>query len=74
MNIDNLSWILAFGSLVGGQLVINKNKIGYIIWIIVNLLWIIYFFYKEIYSSSFLFLVYMLQSLYGYIKWNRNER
>lgn len=74
MNIDNLSWVLAFGSLIGGQLVINKNKSGYVIWVIVNLLWITYFVYKDIYSSAFLFLVYMIQSIYGYIKWKRNEK
>ncbi len=73
MKIDDLTWLLTIGSLLGGQLVIGRNKLGYIIWIVVNILWLMYFFYKGLYSSSFLFLVYLVQSIYGYIKWNKND-
>lgn len=73
MQLDDLTWFLVIGSLVGGQLVINRNKIGYFIWIVVNLLWVIFFLYKGLHSSVFLFLVYMCQSLIGYVKWNKVE-
>ncbi|MCT4508748.1 MAG: nicotinamide mononucleotide transporter family protein [Tepidibacter sp.] len=71
MNIffNTLSWILVIGSLVGGHLVINKKKEGYILWIVVNALWIIFYINKEIYSSMFLFSIYLFQSIYGYKKW-----
>lgn len=68
--IDKLSWMLTLGSLLGGQMVINKNKKGYIIWIIVNLFWVMYYLKKGLYSSGALFLVYLIQSIYGYKKWS----
>lgn len=71
--IDNLTWILTIGSLLGGQLVISKNKMGYAIWMVVNVLWMAYFFSKGIYASAFLFLIYLMQSIYGYIKWNQQK-
>ena len=73
MTIDNLTWILTVGSLIGGQLVIGKNKTGYIIWVFINALWLGYFTYKSLYASSFLFLVYLIQAIYGYFKWNKND-
>ncbi|MBP9742752.1 MAG: nicotinamide mononucleotide transporter [Burkholderiales bacterium] len=73
MKIDDLTWFLTIGSLIGGQLIIYKNKVGYAIWIVVNILWMIFFFSKGIYSSSFLFLVYLIQSIYGYLKWNQKK-
>lgn len=71
--IDDLSWLLTLSSLLGGQLVINKNKKGYVIWIVVNFLWVSYYIYKGLYSSTILFLVYLVQSYYGYKKWNTNS-
>lgn len=73
MLLDDLTWFLVAGSLIGGQLVINRNKIGYFIWIVINLLWVMFFLYKGINSSVCLFLIYTVQSLIGYIKWNKVE-
>ena len=69
--LDILTWTLVAGSLIGGQLVINKKKAGYFIWVLVNLLWVAFYFYKEIYASVALFSVYMAQAAIGYSKWNK---
>jgi nicotinamide riboside transporter PnuC len=74
LTLDNLTWLITIFSLIGGQLVIYKKKSGYAIWILMNFLWMSYFIYKGIYSSATLFLVYFIQSTYGYIKWNQKNK
>ncbi|WP_299495778.1 nicotinamide mononucleotide transporter [uncultured Shewanella sp.] len=73
MLLDHLTWLLVAGSLIGGQLIIGKKKSGYLIWVLINLLWVSFYLYKELYSSVFLFLVFMVQAMLGYVKWSRNE-
>ena len=65
-----IGWILAIGSLIGGQLIIKKLRIGFFIWCVVNISWVIFYIYNEIYSSAFLFSVFFIQALYGFIKWD----
>lgn len=71
--LDGLSWLLTMGSLIGGQLIINKKKEGYVLWIFVNTLWVIFYISKEIYSSMVLFIIYLIQSIYGYKKWKKEQ-
>ncbi|HLX54149.1 MAG TPA: nicotinamide mononucleotide transporter [Aquella sp.] len=73
ITLDNSTWLITIFSLIGGQLVIQKKKSGYAIWILMNFLWMAFFLYKGIYSSSALFLVYFAQSCYGYFKWHKNK-
>ena len=68
-----IGWILAIGSLIGGQLIIKKLRIGFFIWCVVNISWVIFYIYNEIYSSAFLFSVFFIQALYGFIKWDEKE-
>ena len=64
-----IGWILAIGSLIGGQLVIKKLRTGFFIWCIVNFSWVVFYIHNEIYSSAFLFSVFFIQALYGFVKW-----
>lgn len=73
MKIDDLTWLLTIGSLIGGQLVIFKNKNGYGIWIVVNTIWMAFFVYKNMPSSAALFFVYLVQSIYGFSKWKGKD-
>ncbi|AID57994.1 membrane protein, putative [Geotalea daltonii FRC-32] len=69
-----LTWLLVAGSLLGGQLVINKRRTGYLIWVVINVFWVFFYYYQGIYASVFLFTVYSVQALYGFFKWkNRDE-
>lgn len=58
-------------SLMGVWLNIKKKKEGFLIWIVSNILWIIYNCMHKSYIQAFLFLVFVGTSIYGYIKWKR---
>lgn len=72
--IDDLMYIAVVLSLVGNYLVIKKNPNGFIIWIITNLGWVFYDWYKEIYSQSILFIIYTIFALYGVYSWKYSNK
>jgi nicotinamide riboside transporter PnuC len=64
-----MTWIIAIMSIAGVVLNIYKNKYCFVIWMITNFSWMIIDFYKGIYSQAFLFLIYFILAVYGFIKW-----
>jgi nicotinamide riboside transporter PnuC len=64
-----MSWIVALISIVGIILNIYKNKYCFAIWMVTNFSWMIIDFYKGIYSQAFLFLIYFILAIYGFVKW-----
>ncbi len=59
------------GSLVAQFLLAKKYLQNWIIWIIVDLVAIPVYLYKELYFVAFLFFVYLLICIYGYFSWNK---
>jgi len=71
----DLSYIDAFttsGSLVAQYLLAKKYLQNWLIWIIVDVVAIPVYIYKELYFFAFLFLVYLVICVWGYISWKKN--
>ena len=60
------------GSLVAQFLLAKKYLQNWLLWILVDVVAIPVYVYKELYFFSFLFFIYLLICIYGYINW-RNE-
>jgi nicotinamide riboside transporter PnuC len=68
-----LSLIATILSLLGNFLIIKKKRIGFISWIISNILWIIVNLISiPNIPQIIMFLVYTGISIYGWIKWKQN--
>lgn len=68
-----LSLIATTLSLLGNFLIIKKKRIGFISWIISNILWIIVNLISiPNIPQIIMFLVYTGISIYGWIKWKQN--
>ena len=70
---DELMWIAVAGSLYGNYLIIKKNPNGYIVWIITNMSWVFYDYWKGIMHQSLLFVIYTIFALYGYYMWTKKS-
>lgn len=57
-------------ALAGVILNVYKNKVCFLVWIVSNAMWVIFFLNKEIYSQVLLFSVYICTAIIGYKKWN----
>ena len=72
--ILTLSIIALIFSLVGNILVNFKKKLGYIIWTVSNVFWIIVNFIGDMnYPQVIMYLVYVGLNIQGYINWSRSK-
>ncbi|MCB0707227.1 MAG: nicotinamide mononucleotide transporter [Saprospiraceae bacterium] len=62
------------GSLVAQYLLAKKYLQNWLLWIIVDLVAIPVYLYKELYFFAFLFLVYLLICTYGYQSWRKERK
>lgn len=70
--IDIISVIATICSLYGNYLVIKKNKFGFVIWLISNILWILINFIGVLnISQVIMFIIYGILNIYGWIKWKQ---
>ena len=70
--IDIISAIATICSLYGNYLVIKKNKFGFVIWLISNILWILINFIGVLnISQVIMFVIYGILNVYGWIKWKQ---
>jgi len=59
------------GSLVAQYLLAKKYLQNWLLWIVVDLVAIPLYIYKGLYFFAFLFLVYLLICIYGYMSWRK---
>lgn len=72
--IDTISAIATICSLYGNYLVIKKNKFGFVIWLISNILWVLINFIGVLnISQVIMFVIYGILNVYGWIKWNGKD-
>ena len=72
--ILTLSIIALIFSLAGNILVNFKKKLGFIIWIISNVFWIVVNFIGDMnYPQVIMYLVYVGLNIQGYINWSRSK-
>lgn len=58
-------------AIIATYMVIKKYIENWLIWIVVDLVASGMYFYKELYFTSFLFLIYTLIAIFGYFKWKK---
>lgn len=68
-----LSWIMSTVALFGTIWNAEKNKYGFIFWLISNLYMTIRFAVIGEYAQMTLFFIYFLLAIRGLIVWNRKE-
>ena len=72
--ILTLSIIALIFSLVGNILVNFKKKLGFIIWTVSNVFWIVVNFIGDMnYPQVIMYLVYVGLNIQGYINWSRSK-
>lgn len=70
-----LSFLALTLSLSGNFLIIYKKIIGFPVWILSNILWIVVNFIEvPNYSQIFMFLAYAGTSVYGWYQWNHEDK
>ncbi len=67
--ISILEIIATVIAILGNIFIIYKNRMGFMIWIISNVLWIIFATLNQHYFMSILFFFYLILSIIGFIKW-----
>jgi nicotinamide riboside transporter PnuC len=72
--IDNLMWIVTGIAIIGNIFIIKMNKIGYMFWVVSNILMAIYNIYKLQYAQGVLFIFYFIMCIIGWIEWNKKEK
>jgi len=75
--MDILSVISTIFALTGNLLVNFKMKIGFIIWCISNITWIIYNFVilpEPNWSMIFMYIVYFILNIMGFVLWSKKEK
>ena len=69
-----LSIIALIFSLVGNILVNFKKKLGFIIWTVSNVFWIVVNFVGDMnYPQVIMYLVYAGLNMQGYVNWSRSN-
>ena len=64
----------ALCSLFGNVLIMLKKKSGWLVWILGNILWIVYNFLSEFnFPMVIMYIVYAVINVCGFVKWNKHE-
>ena len=67
-----ISALGAICSLGGNIFIILKKRVGWVIWIIGNILWILYNFISKFNAPMvIMYLVYAIINIIGFIKWGK---
>lgn len=69
-----IAWIASILSIAGAILNARKMKIGFVIWIISNLIWAGLSIVKKDYAQTLVWLVYTVISIYGLCKWSEDKK
>ena len=64
-------WSLTALSLAGTWFNIQKNIVGWYVWAVANLGWVVSFLQKGMLAEATLFSIYFFLCIYGIIKWRR---
>lgn len=67
-------WVVSAFAIVGVWLNIKKKKYCFIIWTFTNACWMIIDFINGIYAQAFLFMVYFILSIKGFLDWRKEEQ
>lgn len=63
---------VSIGSIAANWLLVKKKLQSWIIWVIVDAVYIGLFLYKGLYLSSALYLVFLIMAIRGYVAWKKD--
>lgn len=69
-----IQWIISGMALLGTLLNANRNKYGFVLWLVTNIYWAVADFHAGLYAQSALFLAYTLLAVKGIVKWTQLEQ
>lgn len=64
-----IEWIGTAGSLTGVFLVAQQIRLGFLVWLLANILWIWFSFHHKHWGLLFLSTCYLFINAYGFINW-----
>ena len=67
-------WAITGFSILGTFLNIHKNRWGFAIWMITNLVWAVIDYKAGLIEQTVLFLFYFLTSLWGFMFWSNKAK
>ncbi|MBT9391892.1 nicotinamide riboside transporter PnuC [Hymenobacter sp. NST-14] len=62
------------GSLAGQFLLIRKRLENWLVWVVVDIIYVPILWYKHLYPTSALYALYLALAVYGYVEWRRTLR
>jgi nicotinamide mononucleotide transporter len=62
------------GSMAAQYLLTRKRLENWLLWILVDLIYVPILWYKQLYPTSGLYAVYLILAVYGYVEWRRAAR
>ncbi|MCC2548429.1 nicotinamide riboside transporter PnuC [Hymenobacter sp. BT175] len=62
------------GSLAAQYLLVRKRLENWLLWIMVDIIYVPILWYKQLYPTCGLYAVYLVLAVYGYVEWRRAER
>jgi len=71
--IEYFGWLLAIISIIGAITNALGSKWGFVAWIIANVGWIVFSIQNQIYEQIPIWIVFIVISSYGFIKWSKKE-
>ena len=71
---DVLAWGMSAVALAGTLINAERNKWGFVFWIVSNLYMVITFWINGLYAQSVLFFVYFLLAIRGIVSWTKKEK
>lgn len=66
-------WLFVAVALAGNYAVVKKQRWGFLAWMVSNVAWASYDFYKEAYAQTFLMSVYFLLAIWGWHAWKQGK-
>lgn len=65
-----VTWVIAYFSIAGVIINVFKNPFCFVIWGVTNTFWMVYNFRKKEYAQAFIFLIYLIVAIFGFLKWS----
>ena len=72
--MEIITWIISILALTGTILNANRNKYGFILWLVTNMYWTVIDFKTGLYAQSALFFAYTILAIKGIITWSKKEK
>lgn len=74
MGIDCIELVAVLLALLGSFYVARKDRIGFLLWVASNEIWIMFDLYYSHYGQLIMYALFTLTSLYGFWNWRPNNK